>query len=110
MPCPFRDRCSCQCEARIVRNAKEVTVTLLVVDAHSSANHEREMGIKVLCHKQKVFVASAVKVSPMQTANHFFQNIDGSSSKSIDRSLQKSVACMVCKDQKFLTSSSIALE
>ncbi len=53
-------------------------------------------------------MAAAVKIAPMQTAKQLLQNIEGSPSQVIDRTLTKSVVRMVCKERKSLTA--VALE
>jgi hypothetical protein len=104
--CPMRDRCRCQCEIKSVKDA--TTVVLLIANPHTSQDHEEEQDIKYLSHKQKCLVAADVKVAPMQTGKQLLQNIEGSPSKAIDRTLSKSVARMVRKERRSLTS--IALE
>jgi hypothetical protein len=47
--CPMRARCGCQCEAKIVKNA--ISVVLSIANAHSKEDHEEEKGIKYLSHK-----------------------------------------------------------
>jgi hypothetical protein len=72
--CPMRDRCGCQCEAKIVKDATRVVLS--IANAHTTDDHEEEEGIKFLTHKQKCLVAHAVKIAPMQTARQLLQNSD----------------------------------
>jgi len=102
----MRARCGCKCEAKIVKNA--ISVVLSIANAHSKEDHEHEHGIKYLSHKQKCLVAESVKIAPMQTGRQLMQNIESSPTKVIDRSLAKSVAHMVRRERKSLTS--VALE
>jgi hypothetical protein len=104
--CPMRARCGCQCEAKVVKDA--ISVVLSIANAHSKEDHEEEHGIKYLSHKQKCLVAESVKIAPLQTGRQLMQNIESSPSKVIDRSLSNSVARMVRKERKSLTS--VALE
>jgi hypothetical protein len=105
--CPIRYRSGCQCEAKIVKDA--TSVVLSIANAHTTEDHhEEERGIKYLSHKQKCLVAAAVKIAPMQTAKQLLQNIEGSPSKVIDCTLTKSVVRMVRKERRSLTA--VALE
>ena len=60
--------------------------------------------VKFLSQKQKAFIASAVKIAPMQTASQLLQNIQDSPTKSIDRTLAKSVARQIRKERQSLTT------
>ena len=52
-----------------------------------------------------------MKITPMQTGKQLLQNIEGSPSKVIDRTLTKSVVLMVRKDSKERKSlTAVALE
>ena len=101
LACPYRDRSGCQCEVRIVKNATHVVMS--ITNAHSLADHENESA-KFLSQKQKAFIASAVKIAPMQTASQLLQNIQDSPTKSIDRTLKKSVARQIRKERQSLTT------
>ncbi len=79
-------------------------MVLLIANAHTSQDHEEEQDIKYLSRKQKCLVAAAVKVAPMQTGKQLLQNIEGSPSKVIDQTLEKSVVRMVRKERKSLTA------
>ncbi len=81
-------------------------MVLLIANAHTSQDHEEEQDIKQLSHKQKCLVAAAVKITPMQTGKQLLQNIEGSPTKVIDRTFEKSVARMVRKEPKSLTALS----
>ena len=64
--CPFRDRCNCECEAKITHAPAEVT--LYFHKAHTAVDHlEKDTG-KYLKFQQKYLIADAVKVAPLQTA------------------------------------------
>ena len=86
---------------RIVKNATHVVLS--IANAHSQADHENE-SVKFLSQKQKAFIASAVKIAPMQTASQLLQNIQDSPTKSIDRTLAKSVARQIRKERQSLTT------
>ena len=101
LACPYRDRSGCQCEVRIVKNATHVVLS--IANAHSQADHANE-SVKFLSQKQKAFIASAVKIAPMQTASQLLQNIQDSPTKSIDRTLAKSVARQIRKERQSLTT------
>jgi hypothetical protein len=98
----------CQYEAKIVKDT--TTVVLSIANVHTTQDHEEEQGIKYLSHKQKSLVAAAVTDAPMQTAKQLLQNIDGSPSKVVDRTLTKSVVRMILKDLERQSLTAVALE
>jgi len=104
--CPFRDRCNCECEAKITHAPEHVT--LYFHKAHSAVDHlEKDTG-KYLKFQQKYLIADAVKVAPLQTASELIRNVQDSPTKMIDHKLKNSVARLLRKRRS--QAVSVALE
>ena len=65
--CPLFRRCGCKCQAKIVQTP--VQTILSISNLHTAADHLPEKDkAKFLSHKQMSLIASAVKLSPLQTS------------------------------------------
>ena len=65
---PLKDRCSCECKAKIMHTVEEVI--LFFHKAHTAEDHvpETDKG-KFLKFQQKAEITHAVKIAPLQTAS-----------------------------------------
>jgi hypothetical protein len=101
--CPLRDRCKCQCQAKIT-DTPEQTI-LYVADAHTAADHVPEKDdSKFLKFHTKALIATAVKVAPLQSATELIRNVQDSPTKHIDPQLKKSVQRLVRKQRASINS------
>jgi len=97
--CPLKDRCGCECEAKIMRTSEEVI--LFFHKAHTAEDHvpEKDKG-KFLKFQQKAEIAHAVKIAPLQTASEFLRNVQDSPTKAINHRYKKSVTRLVQKQRR----------
>ena len=104
--CPLRQRCKCQCEAKI--SHFPTAIILYVSKQHTAHDHvcERDSG-KYLTFQQKSFIANAVKVAPLQTGSELIRNVQDSPTKAIDHKYKGSVDRLVRKQREQIVNVSL---
>ena len=104
--CPLRERCNCKCEAKI---AVHPAMTILYFNKpHTAQDHACEVDKgKFLKFAQKSFIATAVKVAPLQTGSELLRNVQDSPTKVIDHKYRKSVDRLVRKSRSEIMNVSL---
>ena len=86
LSCPLRDRCSCQCQAKLVETL--VQSILYISCMHTAADHVATKDqSKYLKHAQRNTIATTVKIGPLQSAGEVICNLQNSWTKEIDAAL-----------------------
>ena len=99
LSCPLRNRCGCQCQAKIVE--QPTTTVLFIADQHTAADHIQDRdGGKYLKFQEMSRIASAVKVAPLQTATELIRNLQDSPTKELNPMMKKSVQRLVRRERK----------
>jgi hypothetical protein len=104
--CPLRERCGCECEAKIAY--QPAVVILFFHKAHSARDHvcERDQS-KYLTFQQKSFIATAVKIAPLQTGSELIRNVQDSPTKAIDHKYKRSVDRLVRQQRTQIVNVSL---
>ncbi len=101
----MRARCGCKCEAKIVKDA--ISVVLSIANAHSKEYHEQEQGIKYLSHKQKCLVAESVKIAPMYPAETESEATYTAAYRASKKATRKLMRMRLCDKEECFTCRSI---
>ena len=98
LSCPLRDRCNCQCQAKIVETP--VQTILYFTSMHTAADHVATKDhSKYLKHAQRNMIATAVKIAPLKSAGELIGTVQNSQTKEIDAALRQSVVLLVRKER-----------
>ena len=103
--CPLRERCACECEAKVSFHPN--FVILYFHKAHSAQDHvcDKDQS-KYLTFQQKSFISKAVKYAPLQTGSELLRNVQDSE-EAIDYKMKRSVDRLVRKARSRIVNVSL---